>query len=57
MLGINLLDEVTKKLFTDKELATLKAGTSNAEYHYLGSAKIMALIGKSFAEAIAEINP
>jgi hypothetical protein len=46
------LDEFTNELFTAEALATLKSGTSNAEYHYLGSAKILARIGKSFADAI-----
>ena len=36
--------------FCDHEL--LK-GITNAEYHYRGSAKIMAQIGKAFAEAVA----
>jgi hypothetical protein len=31
-------------------------GASNAGYHYMGSAKIMAQIGKSFAEAVDQIN-
>jgi alpha-galactosidase len=46
------LDEFTSKLFTSKELKTLEAGTSNAAYHYLGSAKILGQIGKAFAEAL-----
>jgi len=29
-------------------------GCPNAAYHYLGSVKIMAQIGKAFAEALAE---
>jgi len=32
------------------------AGASNAGYHYLGSGKIMAQIGKAFAEAILELE-
>jgi len=32
----------------------LDTGVSNAEYHYLGSAKILGGIGKGFAEALAE---
>lgn len=42
--------------FTDREQLLLKWGISNAEYHYWGSAKIMAQIGKAFAEAIIEIQ-
>jgi hypothetical protein len=33
-------------------LKCLKAGVSNGGYHYLGAAKILAPIGKAFAEAI-----
>jgi hypothetical protein len=48
------LEELRAKEFTKRELRTLETGVSNAEYHYLGSAKIMARIGKGFAEAMAE---
>ena len=30
-------------------------GDSNAGYHYMGSAKIMAQIGQAFAEAVHEL--
>ena len=40
------------KKFTEAELETLKLGKSNATYHYLGSAKIMAKIGEAFANVI-----
>ena len=43
----------TAKLFTKRELKILQTGTSNAAYHYLGSAKILAQIGKAFANALA----
>ncbi len=43
------------ELYTPRELEVLK-GSSNAGYHYNGSAKIMAQIGKGFAEAIAEMS-
>jgi len=33
-----------------------KCGTSNAGCNYLGCAKIMALIGEAFAEAVMEIG-
>ena len=36
-------------------LEILKAGQSNAAYHYLGSAKILARIGKAFADAQAKL--
>ena len=37
-------------LYTPRELEILK-GSSNAEYHYNGSAKILGRIGKAFADA------
>jgi len=40
--------------FTPNELKRLK-GISNGGYHYLGAAKIMAPIGKAFAEAMAAL--
>ena len=46
------IDAFTNELFTTEELKMLEVGKSNAEYHYLGSGKIMAQIGKAFAEAI-----
>ena len=44
------------RLFTKRELKILQTGTSNAAYHYLGSAKILAQIGKAFARALAEME-
>jgi len=46
----------TAKLFTKRELKILQTGTSNAAYHYLGSAKILAQIGKAFANALAAVE-
>jgi len=46
----------TGKLFTERELKILQTGTSNAAYHYLGSAKILAQIGKAFANALAAME-
>jgi hypothetical protein len=40
--------------FKPDELKRLKAGVSNGGYHYLGAAKIMAPIGKAFAEALLD---
>ncbi len=45
------LDTFKAELYTDKEREVLK-GASNAEYHYMGSAKILGQIGKAFAEAV-----
>jgi alpha-galactosidase len=41
--------------FTPKEWKRLKA-TSNGGYHYLGAAKIMAPIGKAFADAMVNLD-
>ena len=45
-------EKLRKEEFTEQELEILQKGVSNAEYHYLGSAKIMAQIGKGFAESL-----
>ena len=47
--------EKNEKL-TDEEQKRLKAGVSNGGYHYLGAAKIMAPIGKAFAEAMVGLK-
>ena len=52
--GRAALDELYAEVFTERELVILKESTSNADFHYMGSAKIMARIGKAFAEAIVE---
>ena len=41
------------EIYSPEERHILDVGKSNAEYHYLGSGKIMAQIGKAFAEALA----
>jgi hypothetical protein len=41
--------------FTPEELKRMK-GISNGGYHYLGAAKIMAPIGKAFAEAMVKLQ-
>lgn len=38
--------------FKPDELKRLRAGVSNGGYHYLGAAKILAPIGKAFADAL-----
>jgi alpha-galactosidase len=50
-------EKLRAEAFTQRELETLEKGVSNAEFHYLGCAKIMAQIGKGFAEAIKNMNP
>jgi hypothetical protein len=42
--------------FKPDELKRLKAGVSNGGYHYLGAAKILAPIGKAFAEALVGVK-
>ena len=42
--------------FTPDELKRFKAGVSNRGYHYLGAAKILAPIGKAFAEALVGLG-
>lgn len=43
--------------FTPEELNRLKTGVSNGGYHYLGAAKILAPIGKAFADAVIDLQP
>ena len=50
------LTKAIAKSFTPEELKRLRAGTSDLGYHYLGAAKIMAPIGKAFAEAMAKLQ-
>ena len=42
--------------FTPDEWKRLRGGVSNGGYHYLGAAKIMAPIGKAFAEATVSLK-
>ncbi len=48
------LDTYKAELYTPREMELYEKGVSNAAYHYLGSAKIMARIGMAFAEALIE---
>lgn len=48
--------DFTDELFTNEELKILEVGTSNAAYHYLGSAKILGQIGEAFADALAKLD-
>ena len=41
---------------TERERMVLEKGISNAEFHYLGSAKILGGVGKGLAEALAELK-
>lgn len=42
--------------FKPEEVKRLKTGVSNGGYHYLGAARIMAPIGKAFAEALVGVK-
>ena len=48
-------EKFRKEEFTGREMEILQKGVSNAEYHYLGSAKIMAQIGRGFADAMEKL--
>ena len=50
------LEERRAKAFDEREREILANGASNAEFHYLGSAKILGQIGKAFAEAVVELD-
>ncbi len=46
-----VIEKFRAETMTNRDVEILK-GRTNAAYHYLGSAKIMAQIGKAFAEAL-----
>lgn len=48
--------EYRAKHITPEEEAILKIGVSDGDFHYLVSGKIMADIGKGFAEAMMEVQ-
>lgn len=50
-------EKLRAEQLTDRERKVLETGISNAEFHYLGSAKILGGIGKAFAEAAAQLQP
>jgi alpha-galactosidase len=53
--GKAALDKLYAESFAPRELVVLKESTSNFDFHYMGSAKIMAQIGKGFADAMVEM--
>ena len=53
--GKTAMDVLYRETFTQREMEILKKSTSNFDFHYMGSAKIMAQIGKGFAEALVEM--
>ena len=48
------LEKYRKKLISEEEEAYAQIARSNGGYHYYGSAKTMAQIGKAFAEAMIQ---
>ena len=48
-----LMDEIRAESLTERERVILEKGVSNAEFHYLGCAKILGGIGAGLAEAMA----
>ncbi|MEL6108714.1 MAG: sialate O-acetylesterase [Planctomycetota bacterium] len=50
-----LRNELQAEEFNDRERRVLETGASNAAYHYLGCAKILAQIGKGFADAMVDL--
>ena len=49
-------DLIIAEAFTQEELDFMESGTSNAGYHYHGSAKILGQIGKAFADAAWQMH-
>ena len=49
------VEQYRQELYTPQEKELLK-GVSNQAYHYLGAARIIAPIGKAFAEAMLELQ-
>jgi hypothetical protein len=50
------LEKYKADLISEEEKAKLKRGASNAGYHYLGSAKTFAQIGRAFADAVIDLE-
>jgi alpha-galactosidase len=50
------LEKMRAEGLTERERQVLEKGISNAEFHYLGSAKILGGVGKGLAEAMAELK-
>lgn len=50
--GREAIERLYAETFTPRELKLLRESVSNADFHYMGSARIMTRIGKAFAEAM-----
>lgn len=53
--GKAAIEKLYTETFTPREMMILRESTSNAEFHYLGSARIMTRIGQAFADAMASV--
>ena len=51
-----LAEKMRAESLTERESLVLEKGVSNAEFHYLGSAKILGGIGKGLAEAMQQLR-
>lgn len=51
-----LAEKMRAGSLTERERLVLEKGVSNAEFHYLGSAKILGGIGKGLAEAMQQLR-
>jgi alpha-galactosidase len=49
-------EKLRAEQLTERERQILDVGVSNAEYHYLGSSKILGGIGKGLAETMADLQ-
>jgi len=49
------LEKHRAEVFTPREMELLTKSASTFDFHYMGSAKVMAQIGKGFAEAMVEM--
>jgi hypothetical protein len=51
-----IVEQRCMEQLSERERQVLGTGISNAEFHYLGSAKILGQIGAAFAEALVELR-
>ncbi len=49
------MEKLRAEIYSERDLRLLE-GITNADYHYKGSGKIMAQIGKAFAEAVHDLG-
>jgi Carbohydrate esterase, sialic acid-specific acetylesterase len=54
--GQAAIDKLYADLFSARDLEILQQSTSNFDFHYMGSAGIMAQIGQGFAEAMVRLS-